>query len=71
MKEIKSYVESNKDRFLDELFDLIRIPSISAKLEAKEDMNGAAQFIKKSLLDAGADFAEVKDKAGWPVVYGH
>ena len=71
MKEIKSYVESNKDRFLDELFDLIRIPSISAKLEAKDDMHGAAQFIKKSLLDAGADFVEVKETTGWPVVYGH
>ncbi len=71
MKEIKSYVESNKDRFLDELFDLIRIPSISAKADAKEDMHKAAEFIKKSLLDAGADHAEVKDTAGWPVVYGH
>ena len=61
MKEIKSYVESNKDRFLEELFDLIRIPSISAKAEAKDDMNKAAEFIKKSLIDAGADHAEVKE----------
>jgi len=55
MKEIKSYVESNKDRFLEELFDLIRIPSISAKKEAKDDMFLTTEFIKRSLLSAGAD----------------
>ena len=71
MKEIKHYVESNKDRFLEELFELIRIPSISAKQEAKDDMLRTAEFIKKSLLDAGADHAEVKKTMGWPVVYGH
>ena len=71
MKEIKHYVESNKDRFLEALFELIRIPSISAKQEAKDDMLRTAEFIKKSLLDAGADHAEVKKTMGWPVVYGH
>ena len=71
MKEIKSYVESNKDRFLEELFELIRIPSISAKADAIDDMRNAAESIKKSLLEAGADLAEVKDTSGWPVVYGH
>ena len=71
MKEIKSYVESNKDRFLDELFDLIRIPSISAMADAKDDMLKAAESIKKSLLEAGADLAEVKETSGWPVVYGY
>ncbi len=71
MKEIKSYVDANRDRFLDELFNLIRIPSISAKAEAKEDMHKTAEFIRKSLLDAGADHAEVKPTTGWPVVYGH
>ncbi len=71
MKEIKRYVDSNRDRFLDELFNLIRIPSISAKDEAREDMHRAAEFIRKSLLEAGADHAEVKETDGWPVVYGH
>ena len=71
MKEIKDYVESNKERFLDELFELIRIPSISAVEDAKEEMFKAAEHIRKSLLDAGADFAEVKETSGWPVVYGH
>ena len=71
MKEIKNYVESNKDRFLEELFELIRIPSISAKADAIDDMRNTAESIKKSLLAAGADHAEVKDTSGWPVVYGH
>jgi acetylornithine deacetylase/succinyl-diaminopimelate desuccinylase-like protein len=70
MKEIKSYVESNKDRFLNELFDLIRIPSISSSSVAKDSMKKAAEFIKKSLISAGADHAEVKETGGWPVVYG-
>ena len=71
MKEIKNYVESNRERFLDELFELIRIPSISARAEAKEEMFKTAEFIRQSLLDAGADHAEVKETTGWPVVYGH
>jgi acetylornithine deacetylase/succinyl-diaminopimelate desuccinylase-like protein len=71
MKEIKSYVEANKERFLKELFELIRIPSISAKEDAKADMYKTAEAIQKSLLDAGADHAEVRETTGWPVVYGY
>jgi acetylornithine deacetylase/succinyl-diaminopimelate desuccinylase-like protein len=71
MKVIKDYVESHKDRFLDELFELIRIPSVSSKSEAKDDMFKAAEHIKDALLKAGADHAEVKATTGWPVVYGH
>ena len=71
MTAIKEYVETHKDRFLEELFELIRIPSISSKAEAKEDMNRAAAHIKDALLKAGADHAEVKKTSGWPVVYGH
>ena len=71
METIKNYVENNKERFLEELFDLIRIPSISAKAEAKDDMLKSAEYIKTALISAGADHAEVKDTKGWPVVYGH
>lgn len=71
METIKNYVETNKERFLEELFDLIRIPSISAKAEAKDDMLKSAEFIRAALISAGADFAEVKETTGWPVVYGH
>jgi len=71
MKAIKDYVETHKDRFLEELFDLIRIPSVSSLAEAKDDMYSAAEHIKEALLKAGADLAEVKETTGWPVVYGH
>ncbi len=71
MKAIKDYVETHKDRFLEELFELIRIPSISSLAEAKDDMAKAAEHIKNALLKAGADHAEVKETTGWPVVYGH
>jgi len=71
MKAIKDYVETHRDRFLEELFDLIRIPSISSLAEAKDDMSRAADHIKEALIKAGADHAEVKETTGWPVVYGH
>ncbi len=71
MKAIKDYVETHRDRFLEELFELIRIPSVSSKTEAKDDMLKAAEHIKGNLLQAGADHAEVKETSGWPVVYGH
>ena len=48
MKAIKEYVDTHKDRFLEELFDLIRIPSVSSKAEAKGDMSRAAEYIRKA-----------------------
>ena len=71
METIKNYVASNRDRFLEELFDLIRIPSISAMEDHKDDMHKTADFIKNALLEAGADHAEVKETTGFPVIYGH
>ncbi len=70
MEVIKDYVEKNKERFLDELFGLIRIPSVSANEKNKPDMARATEYIKKSLFDAGADHAEVIKTEGHPVVYG-
>jgi len=69
MEIIKKYVEENKSRFLDELFGLIRIPSVSAKDENKADMHKATEYIKKCVQDAGADKAEVIATDGHPVVY--
>ncbi len=66
---VKSYIEKNKERFLDELFELLRIPSISAQSEHKEDMIKAAEWLKASLLKAGADMAEVMPTEGNPVVF--
>ncbi|HOE05436.1 MAG TPA: dipeptidase [Bacteroidales bacterium] len=70
MNTIKNYIEANKDRFLDELFGLIRIPSISSMSEHKHDMKVAAEYWKKTLLDSGADMAELCETSGNPVVYG-
>ena len=69
MKDLKSYIEQNKDRFLSELFGLIQIPSISSQSEHKEDMQKAAEYWQKILLDAGVDKAEIIPTAGNSVVY--
>lgn len=70
MDNIKSYIEENKERFLEELFELIRIPSISSIAVHKPDMYRAAEQWKKILLEAGADKAEVFETEGNPVTYG-
>lgn len=68
--DIKQYIEENKDRFLEELFELIRIPSISSIADHKPDMYRAAEMWTKILLAAGADKAEVFETEGNPVAYG-
>ena len=70
MKDVKAYIEANKNRFLEELFDLIRIPSISAESDHKADMMRCAEKWKEYLLQAGCDKAEVMPTVGNPVVYG-
>ena len=70
MNEINKYVKTHEKRFLDELFELIRIPSISSLPEHKPDMYQAAEKWKEILLAAGADKAEVMETAGNPVTYG-
>ena len=69
-KIIGEFIDSNKERFLNELLDLLRIPSISARTEHQQDMIACAEAVKKSLLEAGADKAEVISTAGHPIVYG-
>ncbi|MBN2662614.1 MAG: dipeptidase [Bacteroidales bacterium] len=70
MSNIKTYIEQNKERFLNELFELIRIPSISSLKDHKNEMYRAAEMWKKILLDAGADKAEVMESDGNPVTFG-
>lgn len=70
MQVWKDYQEKNKDRFLEELLDLLRIPSVSAKSEHREDMKRCAEAIKQRLLEAGADKVEIYPTDGHPVVYG-
>ena len=64
------YLGKNKDRFLNEMLDLLRIPSVSAKSEHKADMQKCAELVKQRLLDAGCDKAEVMPTSGHPAVYG-
>ncbi|HPD94669.1 MAG TPA: dipeptidase [Tenuifilaceae bacterium] len=70
MDTIKTYIEENKQRFLDELFGLIRIPSISSISEHKPDMMKTAEYWKETLLKTGADKAEIMPTTGNSVVYG-
>ncbi len=65
-----TYLEQNKQRFLDELFELLRIPSISADGAYHQDILAAANYIKGKLSEAGADKVELCETAGNPIVYG-
>ena len=67
--EIKQYIQENEARFLEELFSLIRIPSISALPQHKEDMLACAERWRQLLLEAGADEAMIMPSAGNPLVY--
>ena len=67
---MKQYIEQNRERFFDELFSILRIPSISAKQENKPDMVRCAERLKELLLEAGADMAQVMPTSGNPVVFG-
>ena len=69
MDQLQKYIADNKDRFLQELFGLIRIPSISSQLSHKEDMTRVVDYWKQILLSAGVDKAEVMPTKGNPVVY--
>jgi acetylornithine deacetylase/succinyl-diaminopimelate desuccinylase-like protein len=69
MNPWKEYLENNKERFLNELLDLLRIPSISARTENKQDMVKCAEAVKQRLIEAGVDRAEVYSTDGHPVVY--
>jgi acetylornithine deacetylase/succinyl-diaminopimelate desuccinylase-like protein len=70
MQAWKDYQTKNKDRFLNELLELLRIPSISAKSENKKDMIKCAEAVKARLLEAGADRVEIYETEGHPLVYG-
>lgn len=67
---MKAYIEKNRERFLEELFSLLRIPSISSSSANAADMERCAAALAELLLEAGADRAEVCRTEGHPVVYG-
>jgi len=64
------YINQNKDKFLNELLDLLRIPSVSADPKYKGDVLKMADAVKEKLIEAGADNVEVMPTAGYPIVYG-
>ena len=66
---MKEYIEANKERFFDELFSLLRIPSVSSLDEHKPDMMRCAQRLTELLKEAGADHAEIYPTSGHPVVF--
>ena len=67
---MKHYIEKNRERFLDELYSLLRIPSVSSLDEHKPDMKKCADRLVELLLEAGADTASVYPTEGHPVVFG-
>jgi acetylornithine deacetylase/succinyl-diaminopimelate desuccinylase-like protein len=70
MEKVLNFIEENKGRFLEELFDLIRIPSISSESAHKDDMIKAAEYWKEGIIKAGADKAVIYETEGNPIVYG-
>ncbi len=67
---MNNYLEANKDRMLEELFTLLRIPSVSADPAYSEHVFATAEFVKAQLIKAGADKVEICQTAGFPIVYG-
>ncbi len=67
--DTSQYLNDNRQRFLDELFDLLRIPSVSADPKFKKDVLKAADFLKTKFTEAGAENVEICETAGYPIVY--
>ncbi len=70
MKDFKNYIQKNKNRFINELFELLRIPSVSAKSEHDQDIRSAAELIKKHFIKLSLDNCEICETDGHPIVYG-
>jgi acetylornithine deacetylase/succinyl-diaminopimelate desuccinylase-like protein len=70
MNTIQSYIKDHKNRFLDELIELLRIPSVSADPAYKKEVLNTADFVLKSLKKAGCDQVEICETPGYPIIYG-
>lgn len=70
MEQIKNYIETHKERFINELIELLKIPSISADTAFSQDVLETAKAVEKSLIAAGCDQTEICETKGYPVVYG-
>ena len=71
MSQIKDYIHEHEGRFLEDLFELIRIPYVSAKSEHKPDMQRAAEYWQSHLKKIGVQHAEIFQTPGNPIVFGH
>ncbi len=71
MESAKKYIQTHKERFISELVDLLKIPSISADSAYKKDVILTAEAVKDSLTAAGCDHVEICETPGYPIVYGH
>ena len=65
--ELQQYLQAHQQRFLDELLDLLRIPSVSADPAYKDDVIKTAEFIQEKLVVAGADNVELCTTDGYPI----
>ncbi|MDA9575864.1 dipeptidase [Flavobacteriaceae bacterium] len=70
MKGLRTYIETHKDRFLEELFSLLKLPSVSADSSYEKDVIATADFVANSLKNAGCDTVEICETEGYPIVYG-
>ena len=70
MQNIKEYIENHKDRFINELVELLKIPSVSADPAYKNDVLDTAEAVKSSLIKAGCDHVEICETPGYPIVFG-
>jgi len=70
VQNIQSYLKENKERFLSELIELLKIPSVSADPVFKDNVFKTADFIKNSLEEAGCEHVEICQTDGFPIVYG-
>ena len=70
MQNSKDYVNQHKDRFLNELIELLKIPSISADSAFSQDVINTAEVVEKALIEAGCDLVEICETEGYPIVYG-
>ena len=70
MDQIREYLSQNQDRFLDELIELLKIPSVSADSAFSQDVLNTAEAVASALKKAGCDAVEICETTGYPIVYG-
>jgi acetylornithine deacetylase/succinyl-diaminopimelate desuccinylase-like protein len=70
MNDVNSYIKDHKNRFIEELIELLKIPSISADFSYKEKVLNTADFVLESLKKAGCNYVEICETPGYPIIYG-